>query len=94
MSEREDGVATIGAPMAHVRMFARAREVAGRGVDTIHAETLGELLDIACRKYGPEFAAVLDRAAVWVNGDKPEDGPDTLLRANDEVAILPPVSGG
>lgn len=94
MSHRKECVATIDAPMAHVRMFAQAREIAGRGVDTIHAETLGELLDIAVRKYGPEFSAVLSRATVWVNGEQPEDGHGTLLRTNDEVAILPPVSGG
>lgn len=80
--------------MAHVRMFAQAREAAGRGADTIHAATLGELLDVACKKYGPEFAQVLERAAVWVNGEKPESGRAAPLRANDEVAILPPVSGG
>lgn len=80
--------------MAHVRMFAQAREAAGRGADTIHAETLGELLDVACRKYGPEFAQVLETATVWVNGEKPEPGRATPLRSNDEVAVLPPVSGG
>jgi molybdopterin converting factor small subunit len=31
---------------------------------------------------------------VWVNGDEAEQGDDTLLRDGDEVAILPPVSGG
>jgi molybdopterin converting factor small subunit len=37
---------------------------------------------------------VLDNARVWVNGDEPADGPATLLEDGDEVAVLPPVSGG
>ncbi len=80
--------------MAHVRLFAQAREAAGRGVDTIHAPTLGELLDLASQEYGATFVAVLATATVWVNGEEPPRGLATELRARDEVAILPPVSGG
>ncbi|MDQ1521115.1 MAG: ThiS family, partial [Actinomycetota bacterium] len=51
-------------------------------------------LDDACASYGPDFAAVLARSRVWVNGDEAVDGDTTVLRDGDEVAILPPVSGG
>jgi molybdopterin converting factor small subunit len=37
---------------------------------------------------------VLENARVWVNGDEPADGDATPLRDDDEVAVLPPVSGG
>jgi molybdopterin converting factor small subunit len=37
---------------------------------------------------------VLDSARVWVNGDEPADGGATVLDDGDEVAVLPPVSGG
>ena len=45
-------------------------------------------------RYGTEFAAVLARSRVWVNGDEAADGPSTELHDGDEVAVLPPVSGG
>ncbi len=81
---------------AHVRLrlFARAREAAGIGSDEREAHTLGELLDAARADYPPEFAAVLETARVWVNGDEPADGRSTRLHDGDEVAVLPPVSGG
>jgi molybdopterin converting factor small subunit len=55
---------------------------------------LGELLDRACAAYGNEFAAVLERSKVWINGEEPASGRDTPLAPEDEVAVLPPVSGG
>jgi molybdopterin converting factor small subunit len=76
-------------------MFARAREAAGTADATVAAgATLRAVLDDACARYGEEFALVLDRSRVWVNGDDPVDGDATVLREGDEVAILPPVSGG
>jgi molybdopterin converting factor small subunit len=52
------------------------------------------LLDDLRTAYGPEFAAVLATARVWVNGDEPVAGDLTELHEGDEVAVLPPVSGG
>ena len=82
--------------MANVRvcLFASAREAAGRANDTIDAATVGEVLDGARARYCDAFAAVLGTARVWVNGDEPSDGDATPLSDGDEVAVLPPVSGG
>lgn len=77
-----------------MRLFASAREAAGRGDDQIDASTLGELLDVVRDRYGDGFATVLSSARVWINGDEPTSGLATALRPHDEVAILPPVSGG
>jgi MoaD family protein len=77
-----------------VRLFAQAREEAGRTTDEIDCATLGELIDALRTRYGPGFAAVLDTSRVWVNGDEAPDGRATLLADDDEVAVLPPVSGG
>jgi molybdopterin converting factor small subunit len=80
--------------MSRLVLFARARETAGRKADEIDASTLGELLERAVADYGPDFAAVLDISRVWVNGNEPTDGLNTPVGPNDEVAVLPPVSGG
>ncbi len=82
--------------MARVRLrcFAAAREAAGTAHDEFDAATLDELLGAARSRYGDGWAAVASRARVWVNGDEPVSGPNTVLAAGDEVAVLPPVSGG
>ncbi|HEV7862514.1 MAG TPA: MoaD/ThiS family protein [Acidimicrobiia bacterium] len=80
--------------MSRLVLFARAREAAGRKSDDIDAATLGELLDRAVATYGAEFGAVLQISRVWVNGNEPTDGRNTPVGPKDEVAVLPPVSGG
>jgi len=75
-----------------MRLFAGAREAAGVSRDSLDGRTLGDVLVAARDKYGPEFAAVLDTCRVWVNGD--EAPLSTVVSATDEVAVLPPVSGG
>ncbi len=80
-----------------LRIFASAREAAGRGREEYQraaAPTVGALLDAATAAHGPTFARVLDNSRVWVNGDEPSAGRDTPLTDGDEVAVLPPVSGG
>jgi molybdopterin converting factor small subunit len=76
-------------------LFAAAREAAGRSRDTVdprEAPTVGEVLDVAVARFGDHFAAVLAHCRVWCNGEPA--GRETAVRAGDEVAVLPPVSGG
>ncbi len=77
-----------------VRFFAAARDAAGATELVVAPQCLGDLLETLRADRGPTFAAVLDTARVWVNGDDPAAGNATLLAAGDEVAVLPPVSGG
>lgn len=58
----------------------------------MEAASVAEVLAEARRRFGDDFGAVLDRSRVWVNGE-PVRGPEAL-RGGDEVAVLPPVSGG
>lgn len=78
--------------MARLRLFASVREAAGTARDTVDASTVGEVVEQACARYGPDFAALLQTCRIWVNGEPAlESDP---VGADDEVAILPPVSGG
>ena len=80
------------AGMAVLRLFAGAREAAGRPRDEIEGATVGDVLDAATVRYGESFAAVLPTCRIWVNGE-PADR-DQPVGPADEVAVLPPVSGG
>ena len=78
--------------MAVLRLFAAARTAAGTARDLVPGATVAEILATATERYGEDFAAVLPSCAVWLNGDPAT--PDTAVGADDEVAVLPPVSGG
>lgn len=78
--------------MAVLRLFAQAREVSGTGRDLVDGRTVDEVLDAARARYGDGFTDLLPRCRVWVNGE-PAQGEDAV-GDDDEVAILPPVSGG
>jgi MoaD family protein len=78
--------------MAVVRLFASAREAAGTAQDAFDADTVGGVLAAAVERYGPRFAEVLATCRVWLNGEAVTE--DTPVRSSDEVAVLPPVSGG
>jgi molybdopterin synthase catalytic subunit/molybdopterin synthase sulfur carrier subunit len=78
--------------MAQVRLFASMREVAGRAHDELPGSTVAAVLDSAIERYGPEFEVRLQQCRVWLNGETV--APDTPVGDRDEVAVLPPVSGG
>ena len=78
--------------MAVLRLFAQAREAAGTGRDLVDGATVDEVLSEARARYGPGFAALLGSCRVWLNGEQAA-GADPV-RADDEVAVMPPVSGG
>ena len=78
--------------MATIRLFAGAREAAGTDRSVVDGATVGAVLDAAVDRFGPGFAAVLASCKIWVNGE-PADRDDALA-PDDEVAVLPPVSGG
>lgn len=78
--------------MATLRLFASVREAAGERLITIDGATVGEVVDAACDKFGDHFRALVPTCKTWVNGEPAE--MSTPITPNDEVAILPPVSGG
>jgi molybdopterin synthase sulfur carrier subunit len=78
--------------MVTLRLFASIREVAGTGTAEFEARTVGDLIDQASAKFGESFVALLPSCRVWVNGE-PAERSETV-ESGDEVALLPPVSGG
>ena len=73
-------------------MFAAAREAAGTGCVELPGATVGDVLGAASVRFGQAFTDVLATCRVWVNGD--QAGESTVVGPGDEVAVLPPVSGG
>jgi MoaD family protein len=78
-----------------VRLFAALRELAGSSVvdvDAGDAGDVGSLLDHLSKALGPAFDRIMAAGTVVVDGETV--GRDRALRPGDDVALLPPVSGG
>jgi molybdopterin converting factor small subunit len=78
--------------MARLRLFANLREAAGTSQADFDGETVGEVLEAAKAAFGSDFARGLTIAKVWVNGEPAQ--PDDAVTPKDEIALIPPVSGG
>jgi molybdopterin converting factor small subunit len=78
--------------MALVRFFAQAREATGCAGTEAAGATVGEVLACCCDRFGPQLGRVVETSRIWVNGEPATS--DHPLEETDEVAVLPPVSGG
>jgi molybdopterin converting factor small subunit len=78
--------------MARLRLFANLRETAGTSQAEFPGTTVAEVLAAAQNEYGPDFSRGLTIAKVWVNGEPAE--PEDKVSQSDEIALIPPVSGG
>lgn len=78
--------------MAVLRLFAGAREAAGTSSVKIDALSVQEVLDKAGELYGSDLAKIIAGSKVWLNGEQASFSDEVTDR--DEVAVLPPVSGG
>jgi cyclic pyranopterin phosphate synthase len=82
--------------VARLLFFAALREAAGAREALFDAATVGEALKLAAERYGPAFERILGVCSV-LRGDVvvPRDRAwEAELGPDDEVACLPPVSGG
>ena len=77
-----------------VRLFARARDLAGAEALSVELPPGATVADLRRKLAGavPALAGLLERSAIGVNEEYAAD--DTLIPAGAEVAIIPPVSGG
>lgn len=82
--------------MIRVRLFAALRELAGTGELTVSGRTVGEVVDATIEAIPPDhaerFAQIAAVSSFVVNGERASR--DAPVADGDEVAILPPVSGG
>jgi molybdopterin synthase catalytic subunit/molybdopterin synthase sulfur carrier subunit len=78
--------------MPRVRLFGPVADAAGTKSDFLDGTSIEEVLNEAKLRYGPRFVERLQVCRIWVNGEMPL--PDVPLHENDELAVLPPVSGG
>lgn len=76
-----------------VRLFAALRELAGANEVEADGASVGELVEALSRRYGERFEKIARAGSVVVDGERA--GPETTLTGgSQEVALLPPVSGG
>jgi sulfur-carrier protein len=75
-----------------VRLFAALREEAGASHVEAAGSTVGELVDTLTDRFGERFGAIADVGSYVVNGERADR--TAAVREGDEVALLPPVSGG
>ncbi len=78
--------------MAVLRLFASVRVAADTGKVNVPGSTVGEVLAAADEKFGEAFAGVANTCRVWLNGEAAM--ATDPVGDDDEVALLPPVSGG
>jgi molybdopterin converting factor small subunit len=78
--------------MARLLFFGPARQAAGISTAELPGATVGELCDAAKARFGDRLAALLPICALWVNGEQAD--ASTPVAPGDEVALVPPVSGG
>jgi MoaD family protein len=75
-----------------VRLFAALRELAGASEVEAQGGTVGAIADELSARYGERFAKIAGVGSFVVNGERVTR--ETPVAEGDEVALLPPVSGG
>jgi MoaD family protein len=80
--------------VARVKLFAALREIVGAGSILVAMDgmTVDELVRSLSGKYGDRFGEIAWAGTVVVNGERASF--DRELDGTEEVALLPPVSGG
>lgn len=75
-----------------IRYWAAARAAAGTPEEPYDGLTLGDVLDQAAARRGPEFARVLSRSSLLVDGLRARR--ETRLDDAAVIEVLPPFAGG
>jgi MoaD family protein len=78
--------------VVRVRLFAALRELAGDARIEAEGRSVGDVVDALGARYGDRFASIAAVGTFVVNGERATR--ETPIADGDEVALLPPVSGG
>ena len=78
--------------MARLRLFGPAREAAGTSIVELSGQKVSDVIAAAEEKFGNTFSQILRVSNIWLNGENVED--DAKVTDEDEIAVIPPVSGG
>ena len=78
--------------MAILRLFASVKQMAGTGSVILSGGTVSDVLEEAAKRFGSEFSDMSKNCRIWLNGNPTEI--NTPVNDDDEIALLPPVSGG
>jgi sulfur-carrier protein len=79
-------------PHVTVRLFAALRELAGSSRVDAEGATVGDVVEALSARFGERFAGVARVGSAVVDGERAD--PSTPLAEGQELALLPPVSGG
>ena len=79
--------------MVRVRLFAALRELAAASQVEAEGRTAGEVVDALSARYGERFGQIAAVGSLVVNREE-RATRSTVLAEGDELAVLPPVSGG
>jgi molybdopterin converting factor small subunit len=82
--------------MANILYFGKLTDLAGCSRDTFDgAATLSQIIGHLSRQNAPLGTALIDRSTrAAINLNLVEYGQDPLVQSDDELAFMPPVSGG
>ncbi|NNN19568.1 MAG: MoaD/ThiS family protein [Acidimicrobiaceae bacterium] len=78
--------------MVTVKFFAGAREAAGESSTQVEADSVQAAIDAVIVAHGDVLARMISISKIWLNGEPAE--PAAPVSSGDEIAVLPPVSGG
>lgn len=77
-----------------VLLFAALRDAAGCSHAAVDAVTVAAMVDELVDRFGPTFARRMAVATVLVDGVVEAHDSPRRLSGSEEVALLPPFSGG
>jgi len=82
--------------MITIKYFASLRDIAEKEEDSLDIEnpiTIDQLSDIIS-KTAPKMGAIIREKKVMISVNQEMTSADTIIHDGDEVAFLPPFSGG